>query len=229
MYRTTLASTLAGLLTGLVLAQTVQGSESASDPTKFIPAPAPAGVYTIDKAHSSLIFRVNHLGFSHFTGRFSRFEIKLQLDPAHLGASHVTVRIDPSSIESDNAPAGFLEMLRGPQWLDSAHYPDLSYRSTHVEVTSTNAMRISGELTLHGVTHPVTLNATFNGGYAGHPMDPHARAGFSAHGTFKRSEFGMAFGIPAPGSQFGVGDEIEVTIETELSGPAYPHSVGQSP
>jgi polyisoprenoid-binding protein YceI len=60
-------------------------------------------------------------------------------------------------------------------------------------------------------------------------MDPHARAGFSAHGTFKRSEFGIAFGVPAPGSQFGVGDEIEVTIETELSGPAYQGAATQSP
>ena len=228
MHRTTLTCALVSIFTGLVLAQPAQASESASDATKFVPAPAPAGAYTIDKSHSSLIFRVNHLGFSHFTGRFSRFEIQLQLDPAHLSASRVTVRIDPNSIESDNAPAGFLDMLRGPQWLDTAHYPELTYRSTQVEVTGTNTMRIRGELTLHGATHTVILNAKFNGGYAGHPMDPHARAGFSAQGNFKRSEFGIAYGVPAPGSQFGVGDEIELTIETELSGPAY-HSATTSP
>ena len=71
------------------------------------------------------------------------------------------------------------------------------------------------------MTHPVSLDATFNGGYAGHPMGPHARARFSAHDTFKRSEFGMGFGVSAPGSRMGVGDDVEVIIETEFSGPAW--------
>jgi len=214
-------TTLLALTTSLAFAHAAYGAESASDPTKFVPAPAPAGSYTEDKAHSSLVLRVNHLGFSHFTARFARFDIQLQLDPAHLSAAHLTARIDPNSLVSDNAPSGFLEMLRGPQWLDTAQFPELSYRSTQVEVTGPNALRIRGELTLHGVTRPVVLNATFNGGYAGHPMDPHARVGFSAHGSFKRSDFGLSFGVPPPGTQFGVGDEIDVTIETELSGPAY--------
>jgi polyisoprenoid-binding protein YceI len=69
------------------------------------------------------------------------------------------------------------------------------------------------------VTRPVALDATYNGGYAGHPMDPHARIGFSARGALRRSEFGIAAGIPAPGSLMGVGDEIEVIIEAEFSGP----------
>jgi polyisoprenoid-binding protein YceI len=220
MYRNSLACTLA-LTTCLALAQQGRASESASDLAKFVPAPPPAGAYLQDKAHSSLTLRVDHLGFSHFTARFARFDIQLQLDPAHLNASRVTTRIDPNSLASDNAPAGFLEMLEGPMWLDTARFPELSYRSTRVETTGSNSLRIHGELTLHGVTRPVVLDGTFNGGYSGHPMDPHARVGFSAHGSFKRSDFGVSFGLPAPGTKFGVGDEIEVTIETELSGPAY--------
>jgi len=220
MYRKSLAFTLA-LTTCLALVQPGKASETASDPTKFVPAPPTAGAYTEDKAHSSLILRVNHLGFSHFTARFARFDIRLQLDPAHLNAAQVAAHIDPNSVVSDNAPAGFLEMIRGPQLLDTARFPELSYRSTQVETTGPNTLRIHGELTLHGVTKPVELNGTFNGGYAGHPMDPHARVGFSAHGSFKRSDFGINMGLPAPGTKFGVGDEIEVTIETELSGPPY--------
>ena len=81
-------------------------------------------------------------------------------------------------------------------------------------------MEISGTLTLHGVTRPLVLTATFNGGYPGVPnMDPQARIGFSAHGSFKRSDFGMAFGIPAPGTMIGVGDLIDFSIETEFTGP----------
>ncbi|CAN5444608.1 hypothetical protein BH10PSE4_BH10PSE4_28110 [soil metagenome] len=100
-------------------------------------------------------------------------------------------------------------------------YPAITFRSTQVVVTGPNTAKITGDLTLHGVTKPVVLEASFNGGYAGFEMDPHARVGFSAHGVFKRSDFGMGFGVPAPGSTMGVGDEVDVRIETEFSGPAW--------
>ena len=74
---------------------------------------------------------------------------------------------------------------------------------------------------MHGATRPVVLEASYNGGYIGHPMDPHARIGFSAHGTLKRSEFGIDFGIPQPGSTMGVSDAVDFTIEAEFSGPAW--------
>ena len=84
-------------------------------------------------------------------------------------------------------------------------------------------MQITGTLTLHGVTRPMVLEATYNGGYAGMPdRDPHARVGFSAHGAFKRSDFGIAFGIPAPGTTIGVGDAIDFSIEAEFTGPPLP-------
>lgn len=179
----------------------------------------PAGVYVLEKTHASLIFRVNHLGFSNYTGRFSRFDAKLQFDPVNLAASGVEVSIDPRSLALENPPSGFIDELLGTQWLDAAQFPQITFRSTRVEVTAPNNMRITGDLSLHGVTRPITLDAVFNGGYAGHPMDPNARIGFSAQGTFKRSEFGIAFGIPEPGSTLGVGDDVDVVIEAEFTGP----------
>lgn len=179
----------------------------------------PAGAYTVEKTHASLIFRVNHLGFSNYTGRFSRFDAKLQFDPVNLAASSVEVIIDPRSLALENPPAGFIDELLGAQWLDAAQFPQMTFRSTKVEVTAPNNLRITGDFTLHGVTKPVTLDAIFNGGYAGHPMDPNARIGFSAQGTFKRSEFGVAFGIPQPGSTMGVSDDVDVIIEAEFTGP----------
>jgi polyisoprenoid-binding protein YceI len=181
----------------------------------------PAGAYTLDKAHASLIFRVNHLGFSNFTARFAHFDVQLQFDPAHLGVSTVEATIDPRSIEVDNPPPGFIDALRGAQWLNAAQFPEMTFRSTRIEVTAPNAMRMHGDFTLHGVTRPVILDATFNGGYAGHPMDPRARIGFSARGSLKRSEFGIAFGVPAPGTTMGVSDDVDVIIEAEFSGPAW--------
>lgn len=181
----------------------------------------PAGSYTLDKPHASLIFRVNHLGFSHWTARFTRFDAKLQFDPANAATARVTVTIDPASITSDNPPPGFVATLRGAQLLNAGEFPRITYRSTRVEPVGQNALRIFGDLTLHGKTQPVVLDATYNGGYIGHPMDPHARIGFSAHGTLKRSDFGIAFGIPQPGSTMGVGDTVEFSIEAEFNGPAW--------
>ena len=78
--------------------------------------------------------------------------------------------------------------------------------------------KVSGTFNLHGIVKPVTLTMLFNGGYTGMPMDPGSRVGFSGFGTFKRSDFGIAAGIPQPGSKMGVGDEIAVQIEAELKG-----------
>jgi polyisoprenoid-binding protein YceI len=181
----------------------------------------PAGAYTLDKYHATLLFRVDHLGFSKYTGRFKTFDAQLQFDPENLAASSVNVTVDPKSLDVENPPAGFVDELIGASWLDTAQFPALTYNATSVEVTGANAVKITGDLTLHGITKPVVLDATFNGGYAGHPMDPQARIGFSAHGTFKRSDFGIAYGVPAPGTTMGVSDEVEVIVETEFSGPKW--------
>jgi polyisoprenoid-binding protein YceI len=186
------------------------------------PAPVPAGAYTLDKAHSSLIFRVNHIGFSNYTRRFKRFDAKLQFEPANMARSSVTVSVDATSLETDYPSPKELDfnaLLQNAEWLDTAKFPQMTFRSSKVEVTAPNTLKISGDLTLRGVTRPMVLDATYNGGYEGHPMDPHARIGFSAHGTLKRSDFGMTVGIPAPGTTMGVGDDVEVIIEAEFNGP----------
>jgi polyisoprenoid-binding protein YceI len=188
------------------------------------PAPAvvPAGAYTLDKAHASLIFRVNHIGFSNYTRRFKRFDAKLQFDPANLARSSVTVSVDATSLETDYPSPKDLDfnaLLQNAEWLETAKFPQMTFRSRNVEVTAPNTLKISGDLTLRGVTRPMVLDATYNGGYEGHPMDPNARIGFSAHGTLKRSDFGMTVGIPPPGTTMGVGDEVEVLIEAEFNGP----------
>jgi polyisoprenoid-binding protein YceI len=186
------------------------------------PGPVPAGAYTLDKAHASLIFRVNHIGFSNYTRRFKRFDATLQFDPANMARSSVTVSVDATSLETDYPSPEKLDFnaeLQKEQWLDTAKFPQMTFRSRKVEVTAPSTLKISGDLTLRGVTRPMVLDATYNGGYEGQPMDPHARIGFSAHGTLKRSDFGMTIGIPAPGTTMGVGDEVEVIIEAEFNGP----------
>lgn len=221
---------LAGLAACSPKSQPAQNETAQTPPPASAAAPAeapvdvPAGEYTIDQAHTSVLFRVSHLGFSNFTARFKRASAQLHFDPKNLAASNVTVNVDTKSLETDYpnvAEVDFNAELTGEEWLNAAKFPQITFRSTNVEVTGSRTMRIHGDLTLRGVTRPMTLDARFNGGYAGHPMDKHARIGFSAHGTLKRSEFGVSLGIPAPGTTFGVGDAVEVIVETEFSGPPW--------
>ena len=106
------------------------------------PAPVPKGAYTLDKAHTSLIFRVSHLGFSTYTGRFTGVDATLQFDPANLAASRVQVRIDPRSIQADNAPSGFLQSLAGKEWLDADRFPEMTFRSQRVVATGVDTFRM---------------------------------------------------------------------------------------
>lgn len=182
-------------------------------------ADIPAGDYTLDKTHASLVFKVSHLGFSNYTASFADFDAKLRFDQANAAASVLEATIDPRSLTLPAPPPGFQKELTGPQWLDAARYPAITFKSTKIETTGPDMGKVTGDLTLHGVTKPVTLDVTYNGGYVGHPMDPNARIGFSAKGAFKRSDFGIAYGVPAPGTTMGVGDEVQVEIEAEFSGP----------
>jgi polyisoprenoid-binding protein YceI len=205
-----------------------QGQQSKSQPAA---ADVPGGTYVLDKSHASLTFKVNHMGFSMYTARFTRFDARLQLDPAQPAAARLTATVDANSLETDFPTpevVDFDAQLRGAAWLDAGAHPEMTYVSRAIDLTGPNSARITGDLTLRGVTKPVILDATFNGGYRGMPkLDPQARIGFSATGTLKRSDFGIAYGIPEPGSRMGVGDEVQVIIETEFLGPPLP--AGDSP
>lgn len=184
-------------------------------------APAPAGEYRVDPSHASLELRVNHMGFSTFTTRFNRFEGALTFDPKNIPASKVIATIDTSSIELDSWPKQCVDILKGPQLLNTEKFPHIEFKSNRIKMTGPKTMQIHGTLTVLGVSRPVVLETRFNGGYAGIArMDPNARIGFSAHGSFKRSEFGVTMGIPAPGTTVGVGDSIDINIEAEFVGPA---------
>lgn len=195
--------------------------EAAAPAVAEVKSTAPAGAYKLDKTHTSVTFRVNHLGMSRYTARFTRIDGALQFDPANPSAMSVEATIDPKSIETDypDPKPDFDAELAGPNWLNAVKFPQITFKSTKVEPTGANTAKVTGDFTLHGVTKPITLDVTFNGGYASAAMDPGARIGFSALGKIKRSEFGLAMGVPAPGSTFGVGDDVEIFIETEFSQP----------
>jgi polyisoprenoid-binding protein YceI len=197
-----------------------RAAESAAPPAMPPMAAPPAGAYKLEKSHASLVLRASHLGFSTYTTRFSRLDADLTFDPGSLPATKVLTTIDASSFEMDAAPQMCLDIMKGPQMLDTAKFPQIVFKSESVRMTGAKSMEIAGSVTLHGVTRPLVLTATYNGGYPGMPnMDPQARVGFSAHGSLKRSDFGITYGVPAPGTTMGVGDVIEFSIEAEFTGP----------
>lgn len=200
-----------------------EAAAPAADPAPAAPdvSKLPAGAYKSDASHSTLTFHVNHLGFSNYTASFSSFSVDLQLDPAAPETAKVTATIDLSSLTLPSPPKGFKDELLNDDWLDRKTTAQMKFESTGVTKTGPATADVAGNLTLKGVTKPVTLHVTFNGGYEGHPMDPNARIGFSAKGTLKRSDFNISMGIPVPPSTMGVGDEVSFEIETELSGPAW--------
>jgi polyisoprenoid-binding protein YceI len=202
------------LLAGWVLSANVYAAEEPA---------VPKGNYTLDKAHGSLIFRVNHLGFSNYTARFTRFDASMTFDPANPGSGTLHAVVDATSLQTDFPTPeviDFNQELQSAQWLNTAAFPEMRFDSKTIVMSSEHAGVVTGDFTLRGITRPVSLAVIFNGGYAGHPMDPHARVGFSATGTLKRSDFGIDYGIPAPGTTMGVSDEVQVIIEAEFSGPA---------
>ncbi|CAN7324839.1 YceI family protein [Phenylobacterium sp. LjRoot164] len=219
-------------LTVAACSQSPAEKKAAEPPAPTAAAPAaqntaPPGEYKLDNTHASVTFRVNHLGLSRYTARFTDIAGKLNFDPANPAAMTVEATVDPKSLETDfplDEP-DFDAELAGPKWLDAGKFPTIAFKSTKVELTGANTAKVTGDFTLHGVTRPLTLDVTFNGGYAAGGMDPSgARIGFSAKGEIKRSDFGIAYGVPAPGTNFGVSDAVEIIIEAEFTqpGPAKP-------
>ena len=200
----------------------------AAGPSAAAPAEAPKagavtapdilpGTYKVDLDHSTVVFRVDHIGMSNFTAQFRDFTGALTLDPANPEASSVAVDIDVASLQTPvRSVPGFDKTLTGPDWLDAGAHPKISFKSTKVTRTGPDTADITGDFTLKGVTKPIVLKARFNGGWKPNAYDG-ARVGFSATTSFKRSDFGIAYGVPAPGTKLGVSDEVQVAIETEWS------------
>ena len=171
------------------------------------PGLASAESYIIDSTHAHAGFRVSHFGYSTTLGQFRDIAGTLEFDQANPAASTVEVTIKTASVDTANDARD--EHLRKADFFNVEQFPTMTFKSTHIEVTGEKTAKITGDLTLLGVTKPVTLDATFNQA-APHPMDnTRYVAGFSATGSLKRTDFGMNYAAPA------IGDDIALIIEAE--------------
>ncbi len=179
-------------------------------PPVLVVSEAPSGDYILDPAHTSIVWTIKHAGLSNYTARFDKASGGLNFDPEHPENSRVDIRIDPASVNTGDAEFD-AEIAGKGSYFNASKYREISFTSTSIKITGDNTGEITGELTFRGQTHPLTLSTVFNG--AGKSFGHKGKTlGFSARGNLKRSDFGLTHLI-----NFGIGDEISLTIETEFN------------
>jgi polyisoprenoid-binding protein YceI len=171
--------------------------------------PLRADEFDIDNSHTSVIFGVSHLGYSFTYGRFNKVSGTFTLDPKGPEASTFQMAIDASSVDTNDAKRD--EHLRGPDFFNSGEFPVISFKSKKVEGKRTESgvtLLVTGDLTMHGQTKPVTLELQKLGEGPG-PRGNDFRTGFNCQTKLKRSDFGMTGMVPH------IGDEVAITISFE--------------
>lgn len=173
-----------------------------------VPAEVQAGTYKLDSDHGKITWSVDHLGFSTYVGQFVGVEAELTLDPANPSAGTLTATIPLTKVDSNSD--GLNAHLQTPDFFDTANNPVATFvsRSITVDAEDPAEATVVGDLTLRGVTKPVTMEVEFN--QAGPSMGGVYKAGFDGEATIKRSDFGVDFALPV------LGDEVELHIEGEF-------------
>ncbi len=168
-----------------------------------------SGEYQLDASHTTVLFKVSHMGLSTYVGRFNRFDASLDFDPLNIAQTRLDAYVETASVDVNNTDLE--ETLRGGSWFDAESFPRATLKTLSVEPSDNDDAQFlfNAELTLLGVTKPIKLNATFNGG-ADNMLTGYYTLGFTATGAIKRSDFGMDSYIPM------VGDEITIEIFAEF-------------
>jgi polyisoprenoid-binding protein YceI len=173
----------------------------------------PAATYKMEKAHASLLIRVKHMNLSSYTMRFTDFDATLEFDPKNPAASHVKAIINPLSVQADHPEdKEKWDQRIGEDMLEAKDFPQIVFDSTKIEATGENTGKVIGNLTLMGVTEPMTLDVTYNGAAPAAALYQGRDAiGFSARGHFDRSDYGS--------TRYGaiVGSDVEVVLEVEFT------------
>jgi polyisoprenoid-binding protein YceI len=206
----------------LALAACTQPAEKGPEaPPAPVAIEAPSGQYALDANHTTVTVRALHFSLARYTLRFNRVSGTLNFNAENPAQSTVEASVDVTSLDTPYAgDRDFDAELQNSEWLDSAAHPTATFRSTGVEVTGPNTGRITGDLTLHGVTRPVTFDVTYNGSWRQHPMGPPiSGVGFSARTTIQRSQFGVTTLLPSAGPASGVSDDVVIEVEAEFNRP----------
>lgn len=165
--------------------------------------------YVLDKSHAHVTFTVSHLGFSMVHGQFRAFDATIDFDPGNVEATRVDFRIDANSVDT------FWDArdkdLRSKNFLNVAEHPYITFRTTSVAPTGAETADVTGDMTVLGVTRPVTFQARLNK-LAPSPFNSNTTiAGFTITGQIDRTEFGMTYAAPA------IGAVVDIRMDLEIS------------
>lgn len=187
---------IAGLLPHVLVAQDAKTQKAAEQ--------SASGTYKVDAVHSSNVFRIKHLGVAYFYGRFNEVAGRFVIDEAQVANCSFEVSTKTASVDTNNADRD--KHLRSPDYFDAEKYPEITFKSTSVKAAGGAVLDVTGDLSLHGVTKPVSVKLERTG--AGPGMRGEFRCGFEATFTIQCSDFGMK-------TTPGLSDEVRFTISVE--------------
>ncbi|AGC47764.1 hypothetical protein MYSTI_06491 [Myxococcus stipitatus DSM 14675] len=178
-----------------------------------LPSLALASTWNVDPAHSSAGFTVKHMMVSNVNGSFNIKEGTVNLDDKDITKSTVEATLDAASVSTANAKRD--EHLRAPDFFDVAKFPTITFKSKKVEKAGEGKLKISGDLTMHGVTKPVVLDVT---GPSKESKDPwgNTRTGVSATTKVNRKDFGLTYNTALETGGVAVGEEVTVNLDLSL-------------
>jgi polyisoprenoid-binding protein YceI len=189
-------------------AMTATAATPAADAAKAANLAAqPAGLYEVEPTHTSVHWRIDHSGLSIYTARFDRISGTINFNPQNPTASSADITIDATSVNT-GLPKHDANIAK--QVFKAEANPNITFKSTALTATSATTGTMTGDLTVAGVTKPVTLSVTYNAGRMS-LMKQRQNVGFSATGSIKRSEWGMT-----NWNNFGIGDQVDLIIEAEF-------------
>ncbi|TDG00159.1 YceI family protein [Paenibacillus piri] len=167
--------------------------------------------WAVDATHSSIDFTIRHMMIAKVKGTFHTFEAEIEADPNDLTSADVQFAVELASIDTRNNDRD--THLRTADFFDVEKYPKMTFKSNRIVKTDEGEYEVSGDLTLHGVTRPETFSVTFEG--SGKDPWGNERAGFSAQGTIKRSDFGLTYNAALETGGVLIADEVKVSLEIE--------------
>ncbi|MBY0562778.1 MAG: YceI family protein [Hyphomonadaceae bacterium] len=186
-----------------------------------IPVNAPSGEYALDPHHTTVTVSARHFGLADYVLRFNGVSGTLNFNAENPEQSSITATVAVNTLDTPyTGDRDFDAELQNSEWLDAAGHPTATFRSTSVERTGPNTARVTGDITIKGVTQPITLDVAYNASHAQHPMGfPIALIGFSATGQLQRSVFGVNSLMASATGNDGVSDVVAIQIEAEFTRP----------
>ncbi|MCL6516069.1 YceI family protein [Alicyclobacillus sp.] len=167
--------------------------------------------WKVDPTHSSVDFSIKHMVISRVKGTFHTFDAVIEADPEDLTTATIEFTVDVASVDTRNADRD--NHLRSADFFDVENHPKMTFKATRIVKKSEGEYEVTGDLTIRGVTRPETFLVT----YEGQGKDPWGgvRAGFSAHGTINRTDYGLKWNTPLETGGVLVGDQVQVSLEIE--------------